>query len=71
MKMRKDLILGLSVVGLLVVVIIVYLIARHELKNKGESYHAGRALIPSSPGEYDDIGGVPRFRLGIIFLFFL
>ena len=60
MKMRKDLILGLSVVGLLVVVIIVYLIARHELKNKGESYQgAVGALRPSSPGEYDDIGGVP------------
>ena len=59
--MSKNLILGLSITGILVVVIIVYLIVRYERKNNGERYQgAVGALRPYSPGEYDAIGGVPR-----------
>jgi len=56
--MRKDFIFGLSTVGLLLVLVIIYLVIR---KNNSDHYQAAiGALRPSHPGEYEDIGGVPR-----------
>ena len=57
--MQKDLMIGLVSVGALVIGLIIYLIIRHE-KYKDNYGAAVGALRPSYPGEYDDIGGVPR-----------
>ncbi len=58
--MRKDFILGLVTVTCLVLILIVYLVIRHEKTNKDGYQAAIGALRPSSPGEYNYIGGVPR-----------
>ncbi len=57
--MHKNLMVGLIAVSCLVTALIIYLIVRHERTNDGYQGAVG-ALRPSSPGEYDDIGGVPR-----------
>ncbi len=57
--MSKDLVFGLAAVGCLVLIIILYLVFRHERTNDGYQGAVG-ALRSYSPGEYDEIGGVPR-----------
>ena len=60
--MHKDLMIGLASVGALVLGLIIYLVVRHErYKRRRDNYEAAiGALRPSYPGEYKDIGGVPR-----------
>ena len=57
--MNRSLKIGLLFIGALVLTLIIYLIIRHE-KYKDNYEAAIGALRPSYPGEYDDIGGVPR-----------
>jgi hypothetical protein len=60
--MRKDLKIGLLAVGALVLFLVIYLIVRHEkYRRHRDNYQAAiGALRPSYPGEYEDIGGIPR-----------
>lgn len=52
--MLKYLLLGIILISILVIVLIIYLI-------RFEKYQASiGALRPSYPGEYKEIGGVPR-----------